>query len=137
MPYLVRVENGILFLTLSGVLTRDDFVTLAKEAVATEAAFDVIPHRVVDFSTVTAFDIDYATMHDFAATRLKTRFPNSFKSAHVAPELAQYGYARMFQNLNDHPQITIAIFPTVAAARKWLQEPGLDGPPHQWAPHPA
>lgn len=33
------------------------------------------------------------------------------------------GFARMFQILNDHPQIEIRIFPAIAEAEAWLAEP--------------
>jgi hypothetical protein len=40
----------------------------------------------------------------------------------------------MFQTLNDHPQITIAIFPDAGEASAWLAVPGQDPPALTWRP---
>jgi hypothetical protein len=45
------------------------------------------------------------------------------KSAIVAPMPVQVGFARMFQILNDHPQIEVQLFATLAEAEAWLVSP--------------
>jgi len=48
------------------------------------------------------------------------RLKNYIKSAIVANNPSQFGFARMFQTLNDNPQIEIRIFPAAESAMEWL-----------------
>jgi hypothetical protein len=47
---------------------------------------------------------------------------NPIRTAVVAHTAAQQGYARMFQTLNDHPLVTVAVFADRAAAGAWLDQ---------------
>jgi hypothetical protein len=70
----------------------------------------------------------------FVQGRLRLEFPNPFKSALVAKDLVHYGFARMYETLNDHPQTVIAIFSDEAEALKWILEPGLEPYRGKWTP---
>ena len=53
---------------------------------------------------------------------IRTNAPirNMVKSALVATDQMQFGYARMFASLNHNPNITIQIFQTREAALEWI-----------------
>jgi hypothetical protein len=121
MPFHLRATPGLIELDCYGTFTRDDFLALISDVEATERALPIIPHRIVTLAGVTAWQLTAGDFMALAARRKETRFQNSFKSALVAPEQVLVGIARMFQTLNDHPQIEIAIFPTREAASEWLQ----------------
>jgi len=55
-----------------------------------------------------------------AERRRTVALQHPIRSAIVAPTPVSFGFARMFQTLNDHPQIAISIFSTVEAAEAWL-----------------
>jgi hypothetical protein len=57
-----------------------------------------------------------------------------YKSAIVAKDVAHYGFARMYETLNDHPQVVIGIFSDEADAMRWLEEPGLERYTGHWTP---
>jgi polysaccharide deacetylase 2 family uncharacterized protein YibQ len=89
---------------------------------------------LTDLRPVTRLEITFDGVLDVANQRMRTKFPNAFKSAIVASDVAHYGFARMFQTLNDHPQISIAIFPDTPKALQWLEAAGQELPQQAWAP---
>jgi hypothetical protein len=134
MPYEMRQENGLLKIAFFGTLTNDDLARGAQEIAAFEATCDVVPHRLSDVRSVERLEIDFRSILSFAEDRKRRRFPNPFKSAVVASDIVHYGFARMFQTLNDHAQITIAIFGDDATALQWLHVSGLQAPEKPWEP---
>ena len=67
-------------------------------------------------------DLSFAELHAFAAKRRKAPLKNAVKSAIVAGDAVQYGFARMYQTLNEHPYLRIEIFQSEEPARAWLRE---------------
>jgi hypothetical protein len=66
--------------------------------------------------------IGYPEISALAAKRRQLRFPNPLKSAIIARNPQHLGYARMFQILNDNPQITIRIFSDETSASRWIAD---------------
>jgi hypothetical protein len=121
MPYRFQPDPELFQIEFYGTLTPDDLRALANELASAEVARDVVPDRLTVLEEVTEITLRGEDLRDVVTTRKATRFPNRFRSAIVASRAAAVGYARMFQLLNDHPQITIALFPAVEAAHDWLQ----------------
>lgn len=134
MAFEMRQENGLLRISLFGTLTNDDLARTAQDVAAFEAACDVVPHRLSDVRSVERLEIDFRSILSFTEDRKRRRFPNAFKSAIVASDIVHYGFARMFQTLNDHAQITIAIFGDEVSALEWLHLTGLESPATPWEP---
>jgi hypothetical protein len=125
MPFTIDTSQPILRLTLSGTLTNQDLLELGKEAARIDSGFAVVPPRLTDSRPITRLEINFQGVLALATERLKLTFPNTFKSAILATDVVQYGFARMFETLNDHPQIVIAIFSDEVEAVRWLSEPGV------------
>jgi hypothetical protein len=123
MPYTIKFENDVLRVTLTGSITAQDLINLAAESKNYEHNVDVIPHRITDMRGIEELMIHYPDISALAATRGQLRFPNLFKSAIIARDIQHLGYARMFQTLNDNPQITIKIFPDESSASEWVACP--------------
>lgn len=134
MAYQMRHENGLLKIRLSDTLTNDDLTRAAQEVAALEAACAVVPHRITDVRPVERLEIDFRSILSFCEDRKRRRFPNGFKSAVVASDIVHFGFARMFQTLNDNAQISIAIFGDDTTALEWLNAPGLALPDTPWEP---
>ncbi|HYV99379.1 MAG TPA: hypothetical protein VE967_18115 [Gemmatimonadaceae bacterium] len=134
MPYSLRFENEIVYVTVTGVFSPNDIAGMTRDIVDLEVGKKAVPHRIVDMSQATEFGITPQHLRQLAAYRRSMNFPNIFKSAIVVSTLVQFGHARMFQILNDHPQIRLAIFPSIAAAEEWLKEPGFALPEREWTP---
>jgi len=120
MPFEIRNEGDCLFIVLSGVLTAPDLHRLVTEAQALEEAMSAVPNRITDMTSVVKFEFDSGAIAEIAERRRARTFPNSFKSGLIAGRPVALGLARMFQTLNDHPQIEIKIFGTVQEAKDWF-----------------
>ena len=120
MPYQLRLEDGVLRVNFSGVVTNQDLEQLFGEVSRLEATWTVMPHRLADLRAVERLEVDFPGILGVAQARRRHAFPNPFKTAVVATAPVHFGIARMFQTLNDHPQITVSIFGSVEDALKWL-----------------
>jgi hypothetical protein len=120
VPFQLTAETALFRLVFIDDITSRDLTSLAGAIAALERTRSVAPNRLTDLSQVAEPQLTYTAMLDFAGCRKAQQLPNRVKSALVAPHPAQYGFARMFQTLNDHPLITIEIFPTLAEAEAWL-----------------
>jgi len=134
MPYSIDISQVVLRITLSGNFTHDDLRSLAKDTERAEGTYAAAPHRMTNAQLCTRLELTFHDVLAFVQERLRLRFPNSYKSAIVAKDVAHYGFARMYETLNDHPQIVIAIFSDEADAMKWLEEPGLEPYGGRWVP---
>jgi hypothetical protein len=126
MPYTVDTRQPIWRITLSGTFTHDELIALARDAERIEIVSHTIPHRLTNIQPTTRLELTFRSMLEFVQERLRMRFPNTFKSAVIANDVVHYGFARMFETLNDHPQIVIAIFSNESEALRWLNEPGVE-----------
>ncbi len=124
MPYTIRVENNVVRVALTGCITASDLTALAGESKNYEHNVAVVPHRITDMTGIEELAIHYPDISALAAMRGQVRFPNAFKSAIIARNVNHVGYARMFQTLNDNPQIVVRIFPDEASANEWIGCPG-------------
>jgi hypothetical protein len=122
MAHDLQYANGLIRFSLFGTVTLADLLSAGEEARRIEAEAPVSPPRITDMSRVDDLDLDYWRMEEFAARRRIAPLKNKVRSAIVAPSQVQYGFARMFQTLNDNPLIEIRIFSEHAAAELWLDE---------------
>jgi hypothetical protein len=123
MDCQIVYEGELLVIRLSGVIHDDDLVELLRLVLEAESRPPKVPHRLTDLSELTELHLTFSGMSERIHPRRAMKFPNEFKSAIVAPDLVQFGFARMFQALNDHPQIDIRVFRDLDSARAWVDEP--------------
>ena len=134
MPYTVRFEGNIYWLTYKGTVTNADLAAVARASAELDATHNLIPHRLVELGKVDELNIDFEGVEALVKERTKLQFRNEYKTALIAPDVVHYGFARMFQTLAAHSQIRVAIFPTTAEGLQWLSLPGLELPETAWAP---
>jgi hypothetical protein len=120
MPVEVGMSGPYILVRLWGTLTKDDLKTLADRSLALEAAAPVPPSRMTDMTGVTSLQIAYPEINALAELRRAVPLAAPIHVAIVVGNDVQYGMARMFQTLNDHPQVTLEIFRERAAALAWL-----------------
>ena len=126
MSYQTQFEGPIWRVTFFGALTRDDILKALEDLIAAERGIKTMPPRITDMSRVTDIQVRSEHMMTSARARRVIKFANSFKSAIIAPESNQLGFARMFQILNDNPQIKIEIFSDETSALAWIQDGKAD-----------
>ena len=122
MPYTITTEPTFMRIILHGAITPQDFHALGNDITAIERDSIVAPNRLIDLGAVIAPYLTYPDMHAFAQRRGTDTIANPVKVAIVAPRPIHIGFARMYQNLNTHPQIGIEIFATAKAAEDWLRD---------------
>ena len=122
MPFEIKNQGDLIFARLYGVVTPDDLKQFADDAEAIEESISTARDRITDLTAVERFDIGFPAMNALALRRRVRRFSRPVKSAIIVQDLVQVGMARMFQTLNDNPQIEIRILRSVAEAKKWFEE---------------
>ena len=129
MPFEIRDEGRFYFARLSGVLDHADLEAVTAEI---ERLEDQAPpkDRVTDLTALTHIDVGFEEVFGLAMKRAQRKVSAPIRSALVAKQPVHYGFARMFQMLNDNPRIQIRIFATVEEAVQWLDSPrGAQSPP--------
>jgi hypothetical protein len=120
MPIQLFFDQKPMLVVFTGELTSTDLISGARDVAAFEKEQAIVPPRLMDLRPLTQLSINFNDVMNLATDRKSLRFSNSFKSAILVGNTVQMGYARMFQSLNDHPQISIRIFTDEAEARTWL-----------------
>lgn len=121
MPYQLTPGPDFLRVAFFGQVTRPEFGDALRELVALEAAAGRVPDRLTDLGGVESSELNADDIRNLARRRRETPYANSFRSAIYAPKPAQFGYSRMFQVLNHHPNVTLQVFTDEAAAIAWLR----------------
>jgi hypothetical protein len=122
MPFETSDQGPYLYTRFFGVLTPDDLVTVAVELERLEDAARVSKDRIADVTALDEVEIAFPDVLLLANRRLSRTFTRRVKSVVVARKSVHIGFARMFQTLNEHPQIDIRIVPSMDEALKWLAE---------------
>jgi hypothetical protein len=123
MPYRVSLSEPYVRVDFSGVLTGRDLREVADELRAHERELGMVPDRLVDMSGMVATGATFELAILAARVRGVQRFPNTFRSALVAPRVEVAGFARIFRILNRNPQIDVQVFERLEAAETWLSVP--------------
>lgn len=120
MAFDLKITNGVICVTLNGVLNSEDLRGAAESFHKLEAQAAVCPNRIIDLSSVDEVNLDFGAVEKLAALRNTTPLKNEVKSAIVATKPVQYGFARMFQTLNTNPKICLKLFTDRDAGWAWV-----------------
>jgi hypothetical protein len=119
MPFEIRDEGNYYSARLSGVLDRADLDALTAEVERLEDA-GVLIDRLTDLTPLERIDVGFEEVFAVAQRRAERKVTAPIRSALVANRPVQFGFARMFQMLNDNPRILIRIFDNLQEAQQWL-----------------
>lgn len=122
MPIAIEPNGEFILIKMTGLVSLPDLLSHADELAALEMRLPVTPHRLTLLSSGGVGDVSFADLHLFAAKRRAVQLKNAVKSAIVADDAVQFGFARMYQTLNENPNITVEIFQSEAPALAWLRE---------------
>jgi len=122
MAITLKFDGEFIVFHVSGLVTLHDLLAYAVELEALENSLPVSPHRLINLTAGTVAELAFPDMSAVAAKRRQTQLKNPVKSAMVAGDAALFGFARMFQTLNTHPNIQVEIFQTKETALAWLRE---------------
>jgi hypothetical protein len=122
MPFELTTPGSVLFARVFGVFTARELNRLATEAEIAEASHPVSLDRITDLTAVENFEVDFRDIYYFAIRRSAQRFSRIVKSAIVVRESIQFGIARIYEALNENPQIQIRILRTITEAAEWFAD---------------
>jgi hypothetical protein len=80
----------------------------------------VLRDRLTDLTALDRIDVGFEEVFALAVKRGERKVSAPIRSALVANRPVQFGFARMFQMLNDNPRIQIRIFGNLEEAQRWL-----------------
>lgn len=119
MPFELIDEGTLYRARLSGVLTRADLKAVTTEIERLEEEGPP-KDRVTDFTAVERIDVGFEEVFGLAMRRAQRVVSAPIRSALIARKPVHFGFARMFQMLNDNPRLQIRIFATAEEAEQWL-----------------
>ena len=114
-------KDGILFVIFPETLSDNDFRIINEEIESVEEEYPVVPNFIVNLNNVKKFNGNYSSVQELAKQRAEKTFPNSILEAILVSNDFQMGFARMYQTVNDNPQLTIKIFRDEAKAIEWIK----------------
>ena len=120
MPIECSYDGVLVQATFSGAITAADLTDLMYFVLDLEDRLARAPNRLVDLGPSSTVAIGFSDMANIVHVRRTHPPRNPIRTAVVTYSAAQQGYARMFQTLNDHPSVTVAVFSDRASARAWL-----------------
>jgi hypothetical protein len=123
MPFELTTPGATLFARVFGVFTAPELNHLATEAEIAEACNPVSLDRITDLTAVERFEVGFREIFYFAIRRSAQRFSRVVKSAIIVQEPMQLWIARVYEALNDNPQIQIRILRSVTEANEWFADP--------------
>jgi hypothetical protein len=120
MPFEIRDEGNFYSARLFGVLDRADLDAVMQEVERLEDE-GVLRDRLTDLTALDRIDVGFEEVFALAVKRGERAVPAPIRSALVANRPVQFGFARMFEMLNDNPRIQIRIFGNLEEAQRWLR----------------
>ena len=120
MPYEILFDGPILVVRFFGIVTESDLVGSAEDVIVLEDHGRNTRPRLTDLRAAADSPIGYAQVAHIADRVGHRPLSSAIRSAFLVDKPVQFGFARMFQTLNEHPQVTVRIFDDEAAARRWL-----------------
>ena len=120
MPFEISDEGNFHSARLFGVLDRADLNALIEEVERLEDQ-GLLADRLTDLTALDRIDVGFEEVFALAMKRGERKVLTPIRSALVANRPVQFGFARMFQMLNDNPRIQIRIFGNLEEAQQWLR----------------
>ncbi|MDB4914327.1 MAG: hypothetical protein JWM95_1971 [Gemmatimonadetes bacterium] len=120
MPFEQAFDGPIIVTRFHGTLSNNDLVRMSDMINELERTLDVAPHRLTDLRGVRKIEVHYPDVQGFADRRTTVTIRNSVRAAIVVATPREFGFARMFQTLNNNPKIDVEVFTDEQAARDWI-----------------
>lgn len=120
MSYSIQILGGVVDIRLHGTVNSTEIREVAEATRKIEEELPTSPNRIVDLSLVDEFHLDFGAVEQIAKLRRSAPLKNKVKSAIVASKPAQFGYARMYQMLNENPNVNLELFTDREKGLAWI-----------------
>lgn len=121
MPFEIHDEGKFFSARLFGVLDLHDLNALVVEVERLESEAPTPRDRITDLTGLDRIDVGFEEVFAVANRRAQRPVTAPIRSALIAIQPVHYGFARMFQMLNDNPRIQIRLFASRDEALQWFE----------------
>lgn len=128
MPFEIHDQGPFLSARLFGVLDLRDLNALIEEVERIESEAPAPKDRITDLTALDRIDVGFEEVFAVAHRRAQRQVTAPIRSALIAVQPVHFGFARMFQMLNDNPRIQMRIFPSLGEAVLWLESKAIKSP---------
>jgi hypothetical protein len=120
MSYSIDKSSEFVRVTYVGSLDNNDIQGVLKDSLMKEGDDLRLTNRIEDMRQLHGIKIGFDELMDFTNSLRAIQLPMVVKSAILTNNMLQYGIARMFQTILEHPQMVIKIFSDEEKAYQWL-----------------
>jgi hypothetical protein len=120
MPYSIDTSTKFIKVTYSGTLDNNDIQGVLKDSLIVGGNELNLINRIEDMRELYGIKIGFDELMDFTENLRTIQLPHAVKTAILTGNSLQYGIARMFQTILEHPQMAIKIFSNEEEACKWV-----------------
>lgn len=122
MPYTYTVENRLVHIAWSGIVSKEDLRAIGLEMPRLAASLGFAPDVLHTFDAVTGYGFQPIAAYMLALLRKRVVIPHPVKSASVATTPEMRRLAQIFITLNRNHNLVMKMFDTEETARRWLGE---------------
>jgi Protein of unknown function (DUF3478). len=120
MPYSIDTSTKFIKVTYSGTLDNNDIQGVLKDSLIVGGNELNLINRIEDMRELHGIKIGFDELMDFTENLRTIQLPHAVKTAILTGNSLQYGIARMFQTILEHPQMEIKVFSHEEEACKWV-----------------
>jgi hypothetical protein len=120
MSYSIETNTKFVRVTYSETLNVNDIHGVLRDALIIDGKELKLINRIEDMRKLDGINIGFNELRGFTDNLRTIQLTRIVKSAILTGNSLQYGIARMFQTILEHPQMDIKIFSHEEEAVNWL-----------------
>jgi hypothetical protein len=120
MPFTVEKSTQLIRVTYTGTLDNKDITGVLQDSLTMEGSELNLINRLEDMRNLRGIKIGFDDLMEFTKNLRVIQLPKVVKSAILTGNPLQYGIARMFQTILEHPQMNIKVFSNEEEALRWI-----------------
>jgi hypothetical protein len=120
MPYSIHSDMQLIRVKYGGTLDNNDIQGVLKESLKNDLQELTLVNRIEDMRELQGIKIGFRELMDFSKNLGTIQLPKTIKTAILTGNPLQYGIARMFQTILEHPQMVIQVFSDEKEAMNWV-----------------
>ena len=120
MSYSIDTSDKFIRVTYEGTLDNKDIQGVLRDGLIKDGKELNLINRIEDMRKLKGITIGFDELRGFTESLRTIQLPQTVKTAILTGNPLQYGIARMFQSILEHPQMKIEIFSNEEEANNWL-----------------